>query len=446
MSARKPILLIEDDLIMGESIMDRFVLEDMPADWAKSGAQARALLGSRSYGLVVSDIRLPDVGGDALFREIGKALPDTPPWLFITGYATFDQAVRLLKEGAADYIAKPFDLDALIEKLRFNLTAHGAATTAGPSVDLGISPALRRLESQLPHLAAKAHTLLITGESGVGKEMVARAYHDLAHGKRDAPFVAVNCAALPESLMEAELFGYEKGAFTGAMRMRRGVFEQASGGTLFLDEVGDMPLSMQVKLLRVLQERRFTRLGAEQSIHVELRLVSATHQDLKALITQGRFREDLYYRLNFINLHIPPLRQRREDILWLAHRFLHAAAPEKRFSPRAEQALLAHDWPGNVRELKHAVERGAILCHGEAIECDVLLDEVADAEYEDSAATGTRLSEVVAQAERGHIRRVLDLCQGHLGRTAQTLGISRKNLWEKMKKLGLSEAQRDTAP
>jgi DNA-binding NtrC family response regulator len=445
MNAKKRILLIEDDPIMGESIMDRFELENMPADWAHSGAQARDFLAASAYDLVVSDIRLPDMGGDELFLEVNQTLSSTTPWLFITGYATFDQAVRLLKQGAVDYIAKPFDLGALIDKLGVHLHRDGIASTPDESLDLGISPALRRIESQLPNLAAKAHTLLITGESGVGKELVARAFHDLAPDGKDAPFVAVNCAALPESLMEAELFGYEKGAFTGAAKLRRGVFEQASGGTLFLDEIGDMPLAMQAKLLRVLQERRLTRIGGEKSIAVEVRLVSATHQDLKNLITLGRFREDLYYRINFIHLYLPPLRQRREDILWLAHRFLQAVAPEKQFSPLAEHTLLTHDWPGNVRELKHAVERGAIMGEGVVIEIDSLVGEPGDARHETDGETETKLSDFIAHAERGHIRRVLDLCGGHLGRTAQTLGISRKNLWEKMKKLGLSEPQRDNA-
>jgi DNA-binding NtrC family response regulator len=311
-----------------------------------------------------------------------------------------------------------------------------------PDAALGISPALRRIEAQLPQLAARAHTLLITGESGVGKEMVARAFHRLTPEGEGAPFVAVNCGAFPEGLLEAELFGHEKGAFTGASRSRKGVFEQAHGGTLFLDEIGDMPLSMQVKLLRVIQERRVTRLGGDRPIPVALRLVSATHRDLKKLVTQGLFREDLYYRLNVIQLPIPPLRQRREDILWLARRFLAEAAPGKRFSEEAEQALLTHDWPGNVRELKHAVERAAILGTGPTLGVAALFG-TASAEDE-AAATPTPLADFLAQSERRHIARMLEACQGHLGRTAAALGISRKNLWEKMKKLDLSVSRSET--
>ena len=433
------ILLIEDDPIMGESLMERFDLEGFGADWAQSGAAARRKLVEGGWSAVVSDIRLPDMTGDSLFREAMDTLPAMPPWIFVTGYGEVDQAVALLKLGAADYLTKPFDLDALIDKLRLYVS-RAKPIPAQADAGLGISPALRRIEAQLPQLAAQARTVLITGESGVGKEMVAGAFHRLAPEGEGAPFVAVNCGAFPEGLLEAELFGHEKGAFTGAVRTRKGVFEQADGGTLFLDEIGDMPFSMQVKLLRVIQERRVTRVGGDKPIPVDLRLVSATHQDLKKLVTQGRFREDLYYRLNVIQIHIPPLRQRREDILWLARRFLSETASGKRFSEEAEQALLTHDWPGNARELKHAVERGAILATGPVIGIGALFggDEAAE------TVEALPLCDYVAQTEKRYIARALDKAQGHLGNTAVALGISRKNLWEKMKKLGLSKG--DHAP
>jgi DNA-binding NtrC family response regulator len=435
MTTERPhILLIEDDPIMGESLMERFDLEGFAAEWAQSGAAARRKLGEAAWNVVVSDIRLPDMSGEALFREALDLYASLPPWLFVTGYGEVDQAVALLKLGAADYLTKPFDLDALVDKLK--LYAMHAATVVRPAdLGLGISPALRRIEAQLPQLATQARTVLITGESGVGKELVARALHRLAPEGEGAPFIAVNCGAFPEGLLEAELFGHERGAFTGAVKSRKGVFEQADGGTLFLDEIGDMPFAMQVKLLRVIQERRVTRIGGEKSIPVDLRLVSATHQDLKKLVTQGRFREDLYYRLNVIQILVPPLRQRREDILWLARRFLAEAAPDKHFSDEAEQVMLTHDWPGNVRELKHAVERGVILGTGPTLGTGVLFGTAA----EEISAEAVPLSDFVAQSERRYILKVLDDCAGHLGRTAEALGISRKNLWEKMKKLGVSQ-------
>ncbi len=436
MRPKLSILLIEDDPIMGESLMERFELEGFSARWAQNAAEARRWLAQSRFGAVLSDLRLPDAGGDALFREAQAKYPSLPPWLFITAYSTVDQAVALLKQGAADYLTKPFDLDALVEKLRLYAVAQ-PPTPAVPDALLGISPALRRIEAQLPQLAARARTLLITGESGVGKEWVARAFHRFTPEGERAPFVAVNCGALPEGLLEAELFGHEKGAFTGAVRAHKGVFEQADGGTLFLDEIGDMPLSMQVRLLRVIQERQVTRLGGERAIPVNLRLVSATHQDLKKRVTQGLFREDLYYRLNVIQLHIPPLRQRREDILWLARRFLAESAPDKCFSEEAEQAMLTHDWPGNARQLKHAVERGAILSQGPTVGAAALFGEDAGADE----PIPTTLAEFVAQSERRYIAKTLEACAGHLGRTAAVLGISRKNLWEKMKKLGLSTGE-----
>ncbi len=427
------ILLIEDDPIMGESLMERFELEGFQARWARTGQEGRHWLARGGFGVVISDLRLPDMGGEALFREVLESHPILPPWLFITGYGAVDQAVQLLKLGAADYLTKPFDLDALVDKLKLYALAQPPAP-AVPDAALGISPALRRIEAQLPQLAGKARTLLITGESGVGKEMVAKAFHTLAPEGAGAPFVAVNCGAFPEGLLEAELFGHERGAFTGAVRSRKGVFEQADGGTLFLDEIGDMPFPMQVKLLRVIQERRVTRVGGDKPVPVDIRLISATHQDLKKRVTQGLFREDLYYRLNVIQIHIPPLRQRREDILWLARRFLAEAAPDKRLSEEAEQALLTHDWSGNARELKHAVERGAILAGGPVVGVAALFGD--EAVTPESAPAS--LADFVARSERRYIAKTLDECSGHLGHTAEALGISRKNLWEKMKKLGLS--------
>jgi len=438
MSPPIPLCLIEDDAIMGESLCDRFELEGFSVDWQRTITAALDALGRNRYAAVVSDIHLPDGSGEELFMRLLQRGDKLPPFLFITGYGAIDRAVSLLKLGAADYITKPFDLEALIDKLR-SLTQADRPSQGGSAPSLGVSPAMRRIEAQLPRLAAQAHTLLITGESGVGKERVAREFHRLTPEGEAAPFVAVNCGAFPEGLLEAELFGFEKGAFTGAAKLRRGVFEQADGGTLLLDEIGDMPLSMQVKLLRVLQERQVTRLGGERAIPVRFRLVSATHQDLKKMVTQGRFREDLYYRLNVIQLHVPPLRSRREDIPWLAGQFLAEADSGKRLTQEATQALITHDWPGNVRELKHAIERGAILAEGQVVGSEVLFDQTAP---EDVVATAP-LSDYLGHCERSYIRKALEECQGHLGRTAAALGISRKNLWEKMKKLGLSadEAQ-----
>jgi len=304
------ICLIEDDELMGEALCERFDMEGFDYDWHKRGKDALTVLRRRRYSVVVSDIRLPDLSGEEIFMQLRQMEGGAPPFLFMTGYGAFDQAVRLLKLGAADYLAKPLDVDALVEQIR------GLGTPLEPTLPdgfvLGVSAGMRRIERMLARLAVSDGTVLITGESGVGKERVARRLHELGFSRTVRPFVAVNCAAIPETLLESELFGFDKGAFTGAVKERRGYFEQAHGGTLFLDEVGDMPLSMQVKLLRAIQERTVTRVGSEASVRIDVRLLCATHEDLRQMVEAGRFREDLYYRINVIHLRIPPLRERRE--------------------------------------------------------------------------------------------------------------------------------------
>ena len=438
MTLPKPkICLIEDDEIMGESLIDRFDLEGFDHDWHRTGTDALAALRRRHYALVLSDIRLPDITGDVLFKQLLSEHVRLPPFVFITGQGDIDSAVSLLKQGAQDYITKPFDLDALIEKLRA-LTAPVQELGAG---GLGASPAMRLIECMLERLGSSAASVLITGESGVGKERIAQALHQRTDSA--SPFIAVNCGALTESLLEAELFGYEKGAFTGAGRTKKGVFEQADGGTLFLDEIGDMPLSMQVKLLRALEERSIVRVGGETSIPVSIRLISATHQILPERVTSGSFREDLYYRINVVELRIPPLRERPEDILPLAHSLLaDIAAARGRvapgLTPAAEHALLNYPWPGNIRELKNALERASLMSDGRFISHDVLFDRPAPklGAQQDVAST---LRDYLSECERDFIVRALLASQWQIQTCADSLGISRKNLWEKMRKLGIDK-------
>lgn len=440
MNTGAQICLIEDDAIMGESLCDRFELEGFVFDWWRTGAEAREALKTRHYAVVISDIRLPDVGGDELYLELQgqQGIQRLPPWLFITGYGAVDRAVDLLKAGAADYITKPFDLDALIDKLSQLLTP--SHTPHEGEAKLGVSAAMRRIEDLLPRLASQANSILITGESGVGKEVVAREIHRLAQIDEQTPFVAVNCGALSEGLLEAELFGHEKGAFTGALRARAGVFEQANDGTLFLDEIGDMPLSMQVKLLRAIQDRKIVRVGGEQAIPVKLRLICATHRDLREMVDEGSFREDLFYRIHVIQLRIPPLRERREDIIWLAQRMLSEYCSDnpgdaRRFTAQMEQALLRHPWPGNIRELKHAIERACIL----GPDNTMMLDNLFDTALSDSipGEEEEKLTDYLRQCEQGYIRDALERHGGRISETANSLGISRKNLWERMKRLGI---------
>jgi DNA-binding NtrC family response regulator len=430
------ICLIEDDLIMGEALSDRLDLEGFECDWFKTGKDAIQALSHKRYDAVISDIQLPDINGEELFVQLKATATTLPPFVFTTGYGTIDRAVRLLKLGAQDYLTKPLDIHALLETVK-RLCIQSSPAVAGEN-DLGISSAMRTIESLLPRLAQNATSVLITGESGVGKEWVARALHLQHDPAGQTPFIAVNCGALTETLLEAELFGHVKGAFTGAVRDKKGVFELAHGGTLFLDEIGEMSPTMQVNLLRAIQERQIVRVGGETQIPVTIRLVCATHQDLKKMVEIGTFREDLYYRIHVIHLHIPPLRERREDILWLAGRLLKtftAENPGSRTLHRsAEKALLDYPWPGNIRELKHCLERACILSQQNVLTPELLFGDVPSAPPEQSHGAES-LNEYLHACERKYIENSLRTHGGHIAESAAALGISRKNLWEKMKRL-----------
>ena len=427
--------LIEDDEIVGEALAERFELENYDCTWYRTGRDALLALPRQHFDIVVSDIRLPDMSGEQLYTSLIEDAVPLPPYLFITGHGEIDQAVRLLKLGAADYIKKPFDIESLLERIS---SMVAAATPAGSSPCLGISPAMRALDLMLNRIKDSSSNILITGDSGVGKEMVASELNRRSSMTSGKPLVAVNCGAFADSLLEAELFGYEKGSFTGADRIHRGVFERAEGGTLFLDEIGDMPLAMQTRLLRAIQDRRITRIGGEISIPLNLRLICATHRDLKRMVENNEFREDLYYRINVVHLHVPPLRERKEDILWLARNFLKAEAaqsgcPMRTMSAKLEQFMLDYPWPGNVRELKHALERACVLSSQRQLSPELLFEEMPVALPEDAQT----LAEHLSSYERQYLVRVLAAHNGHVTHAAEILGISRKNMWERMKRYGI---------
>lgn len=432
--------LVEDDEIMGESLVQLFRLEGFDVVWCRTVAEAMTAIVSRRFGVVVSDIRLPDRNGGELFLELKQRHPMLPPFLFMTAYGTIDRAVELLKAGAADYVTKPFDVDVLVQKVRG--LAEGYGMLDGTADDpLGISMAMRRIAESLPRLARHAAALLITGESGVGKEHVAQLFHRHA-AAGDSSFVAVNCASIPESLMEAELFGYERGAFTGAVKAKRGYFELAHEGTLFLDEIGDMPLSMQAKLLRAIQERKFIRLGSETAMSSDFRLVCATHRDLKAMVEAGQFREDLYYRIHVIHLNIPPLRERPDDIRWFVRYFVaefNRQHPEeaRRLDPRTEQALMNYGWPGNIRELQHAVERACILSSGPLLGAEAFFGGSLDGDLPSEPPESESLSTYLMGCERDYLSLILERHGGHMTHAAEALEITRKTLWEKLRRLGI---------
>ncbi len=435
------ICLIEDDIYMGTPLVERLEMDGYACDWFQTGREAMQALRTAAYQLAISDIHLPDIAGDTLFKELLADRLPLPPFLFITGFGAIDQAVNLLKLGAEDYMTKPFDIGQLMAKIEALCPRR-----LPPAQDhyLGISAVMRTIELLLPKLAASRSPVLITGETGVGKEEVARRLHRVADPAGKAPFVAVNCGAIPENLLESELFGHEKGAFTGAVRARSGVFEQADGGTLFLDEIGEMPPSMQVKLLRAIQERAVLPVGGNRPKPVDIRLVCATHRDLKAMVESNEFREDLYYRIHVIHLPVPPLRERREDILWLAERFL-AELDGKSGKPftvsaRAADALVSYPWPGNIRQLRHCLERASVLAPGACFETESIFG--ADGELVRAAAGSLErqpLEGYLQACERDYIGRVLEECGGRIMETANMLGISRKNLWQKMRKLGIDK-------
>ena len=450
--AQHRICLIEDDAIMGEALLDRFTIEGFDCDCYPTGRSALLALKRKRYDAVICDIQLPDLNGEDLFVQLNESERELPPFVFITGYGAVDRAVRLLKLGAYDYLTKPLDIHALLQTVR-DLCTRARPPASGEHT-LGISSAMRAIEAMLPRLASgKTGSILITGESGVGKEAVAQTLHRLGDPGGQQPFVAVNCGALTETLLEAELFGYTKGAFTGAVRDKKGVFEQADGGTLFLDEIGEMSPVMQVKLLRAIQERTIVRVGAETPIAVSIRLVCATHQDLKKMVEAGRFREDLYYRIHVVHLHIPPLRERKDDILWLARRLLearavdgdHASASPRSLSRAAEQALLDYPWPGNIRELKHCLERACILSTKPVLSAETLFGSIGDGDHGEGSPTEPidSLNDYLQACERKYIEEALAIHNRRIGDTAASLGISRKNLWQKMKKLQITAADVD---
>lgn len=432
--------LVEDDEIMGESLRQLFTLEGFSVEHCRSGAEAAKILAGQRFSVVVSDIRLPDGDGGEVFLKLKAGHPDLPPFLFMTAFGSIDRAVELLKAGAADYVTKPFDVDVLVQKVRGLAEGYGLGAGGGGEDALGVSASMRRIAESLPRLARNASALLVTGESGVGKEHVARLFHRHAVGDA-APFVTVNCASIPESLMEAELFGYERGAFTGAVKAKRGYFELAHRGTLFLDEIGEMPLSMQAKLLRVLQNRELTRLGGEKPLLSDFRLICATHRDLKAMVEAGTFREDLYYRIHVIHLRIPPLRERPEDIRWFVRHFVeefnrqHPDEP-RRIDPRTEQTLMNYPWPGNIRELKHAVERACILSGGPLLGSETFFDGSFDGDGGEAPASES-LAEYLMSCERDFLLMTLERHGGHMTHAAEALGITRKTLWEKLRRLGV---------
>ncbi|MBX9590901.1 MAG: sigma-54 dependent transcriptional regulator [Hyphomonadaceae bacterium] len=428
--------LIEDDPIMGESLAQRLKLEGAKVRWWKTGAEAVRGLSEATADAVICDIRLPDRSGADVFRSLSRNR-SAPPFLFITGYGDVEQAVGLMREGARDYLTKPFVMSEFLSRLEHVM---GPPEPEGDPV-LGVSVAMRELEHFLRRAARVNSHLLLTGETGVGKEVCARYLHTM-RDKPSGPFMALNCSAIPAELMESELFGHEKGAFTGAHARHLGYAERAGQGVLFLDEISELTPKLQAKLLRVIEGRSFHRVGGEQALPFRARLICATNADLLQRIREGTFRDDLYYRINVIAAHVPPLRDRADDIDWLIDRLFAEFARTIEsdvvgVSALACESAREYNWPGNVRELRNRIERAVALAGGRWIMPVDLFPERSDhpvTEDRFMASLGTARED----AEKRHIQRALTMTGGAILPAAKALGISRTTLWEKMKRYGLA--------
>jgi DNA-binding NtrC family response regulator len=431
---KRNIAVIEDDPIMGQSLVQCLSLEGASVDWFATGKAALDSLPKKHHDLVLCDVCLPDIRGDELF-QIAACGMSCPAFIFMTAYGTVDEAVTLMQAGAGSYLLKPFEMDVLFERIASALRCPESCTVTR----LGVSPPIIRVEQILGRLSGSMTTVLITGETGAGKEVCARLLHQLGP-KRDQPFMALNCAAIPDQLLESELFGHEAGAFTTATKRHLGYAERAREGTLFLDEITELPLSMQAKLLRLLEDRTFFRLGGESPVTFKARLVCASNADLDALVRAGRLRADLYYRINVVEVFVPPLRERHDDIPWLIDKFFHEFAQRSDCRPRgvsslAEDAAREHTWPGNVRELRNRVERAVALTLNDCIMPADLFPEHGIAAAADSDVSLTAARDA---AERREIMRALTRHGGQVGKAAEALQISRTTLWAKMKRFGLA--------
>jgi DNA-binding NtrC family response regulator len=449
---RMRILLVEDEQTIAVTLRDDLEAAGYDVVHVADGADAIRLLGQRSFDVVITDVRLPGADGLQVLAAAKRARPDTEV-LVMTAHATVEHAVEAMRLGADDYVQKPFLNDHVIERLRRigrvrallseNQRLRDALQDSSgqglPGV-IGRSRVMQDVFRVVRTVAPTDASVLIEGESGTGKERAARAIH-LASSRKDKPFVALSCGALPDTLLETELFGHEKGAFTDAQRQRRGRFEVADGGTIFLDDIDDMPLSVQVKLLRVLQEREFERVGGESLVRVDIRVVAATKVPMLDLVRAGKFREDLYYRLNVVPIRLPPLREREGDLPLLVQHFVEKLGGGKPYTVKTDvlEAMAGYSWPGNVRELENRVAQAIAMSGGATVlkkEHLLPVDRTRRAALEPPTALRS-LREVLVEAEREHLKTVLRGVGGHRTKAASVLGISRKVLWEKLKDYGI---------
>ncbi|MFZ3065607.1 MAG: sigma-54 dependent transcriptional regulator [Nitrospirota bacterium] len=476
---KKNVLIIEDEPIMRNILKNALIKAGFETTIVEDGIMGISAINEGEFDIIITDIVLPRGDGFKILKWAKEKRPDTSV-ILITGHGKVKDAVEAMKLGASDYLTKPFSMEDLalriskiveFQELKRDYTRlqQECETIFGTERILGVSPKIAAIRDLTKTVAGVDSTILIEGESGTGKEVVANAIH-YSSPRRDKPFIKISCAAIPETLLESELFGYEKGAFTGALKRKPGRFELANHGTLFLDEIGDLPQALQVKLLRVLQEREFERIGGTETIKVDVRIICATNRDLEKETKEGRFREDLYYRLKVIPIHLPSLRERKEDIPILINHFIKIYSKKMNrkitaFSDEAMKCLLDYDFPGNVRELENAVERTIALCPNQLIGKEYLpllkdrrqgsKDRVygqtaADSESSPAFSKGLQkkepdklvpLQDKMGEVEKNYIVSVLKKAKGNKTNAAKILNISRKNLWEKMRKYNLPDEE-----
>ena len=443
------ILTIDDEENIRNGLADNFELEGYEVKQAASGEEGLALIEEGGIDLVITDLRMDGISGSEVVKKVTSEHPGIPI-IVLTGHGSIDDATAALKAGAFDFLTKPLDLDHLnkivknalqgkiLAEENRELQAKLLKSQNGDEM-IGKSDSLNRVRQMISKAAPARASVLITGESGVGKELVARAVHEQSD-RKNGPFIVVHCAALSETLIESELFGYEKGAFTGAENLHKGRFELADGGTIFLDEIGEVNLATQVKLLRVLQEHKFERVGGEKSIEVDVRVVAATNRNLEEEVKAGKFREDLFYRLNVVRIEMPSLRERMDDIPLLMHAFLREFNIEnkkniKGFDKASKAAMIKYNWPGNIRELKNAVESAVVMCTGEEIKLEAL-PRALRAQGEEKTIS-IPIGITMDEAEKIIIQENLAANKGNKSRTADILGIGRKTLHRKLEELNI---------
>jgi DNA-binding NtrC family response regulator len=461
--APQRILVIDDGADARTSMQQMLALSlKLEVDTAVDGNEALKKLTERPYSIAITDLRMPKLSGMQLIAEIEKRkLPVTV--IVTTAHGTIADAVKAMQQGAYDFLTKPVDpqyLTVLVQRaLRGRALEDEVVALRQRLVEnysfadvLSKSPSMHDVFDVVRQLSDTMATVLIAGETGTGKEMIAKALHQTSSALRPGPFVPVNCAALPETLMESELFGHEKGSFTGAAGQRRGRFEQANKGTLFLDEVGDIPMSMQVKLLRVIQERRIERVGGIDAIDIDVRLVAATNRSLEKMVADGKFREDLYYRLNVVKIDLPPLRERREDIPILsahfAAKYVRTGRTPPEFSPEAMERLLHYHWPGNVRQLENAVERACVTVRHGTIESGDLPADISgrpatgdDPKIDLNRPLPQLIAEASATLEERYLRLAMQKTRGHVGKCAELIGLSRRSVTDKLSQYNIDKSE-----